>query len=311
MGRLALMWVFAFLLLLCNLARAEDKADPVADYKTFLTSLPKDDPASVTKATDQYRAAVIPLDMDKHAKAFLAFLDFHAEVCDGVGNTLGKKPNEGAICADYTDVFEREEARRLSRYGLKVRGNGCDGYYVAAIPEYVPRMFSAHMPKSIQRYLDLREVETRVDYQVDAALLISYAQVAQRVADWDRYLRNYPDSPMRVEAMVLRAQYLLDLLAGMANSPLNPATEDPSGNIRVVYQEFLQTHPGTYAGKLVRQQYDYLRKKGFFSKPFDAYDRTACDRHDEIRNYLCRTINLDEYWMNPESGYRLQKTNSK
>ncbi len=308
MGRTVMLWVLTFLVLVGTPARAEEKTDPVAAYKASLASLPKDDPASITKAIDQYRAAIVPLDMDKHVKAFLEFLEFHAKVCKGVDKTFWIRPDDGAI---YIDLSENEAARYLSHYGLKIRGNACDGFYVAGIPEYIQHMFSPYVPKSVQRYFDLREPETRVDYQVDAGLLISYAQVAQRVAEWDRYLRNYPDSPMRTEAAVLRAQYILDLLTGMANSPLDPATEDRSKNIRVVYEDYLRAHSGTFSGKLVRQQYDCLRKKGFFSKPFDAYDRTACDRHDEIRNQLCRTVNLDEYWMNPESGYRVVEREDK
>jgi hypothetical protein len=308
MRRSSLVWVLAGGLLFGVVARAETKTDPIADYKTYLMSLPKDDPASITKAINQYQAAIVPLDMDKRAKAFLDFLDFHGEICKGVCWTFRNKPDDLVV---FTSLPENEAVRNLCHYGLNFRGDACDGYYVAGIPEYLPRMFSSFLPKSVQRYLDLREAETHMDYEVDAVLLISYAQVAQRVAIWDRYLRNYPDSPMRTEAAVLRAQYLLDLLTGVANSPLDPATADCSKNIRGIYAGFLRAHPGTYAAKLIRDQYRYLRKKEFFSKPFDPYDRTACDRHDEIKKDLCRTVNLDEYWMNPESGYRAEKIKSK
>ncbi len=308
MGRSASLWVLALLVLVGTPARAEDKADPAADYKTFLEALPKDDPASITKAIDQYRTAIVPLGTDQHAKAFLEFLEFHENVCEGVGKTFWNKPDDTAI---YNDVSDNERVRELHRYGLRIRGDGCDGYYVAGIPEYIPRMFAPYLPISVRRYLEVREPETRVSYQVDAVLLIPHAQVAQRVADWDRYLKNYPDSPMRTEALVLRAQYLLDLLTGMANSPLDPATEDRAKNIRVICKDYMRANPGTYAGKLVWQQYGYLKKKGFFSRPFDPYDRTACDRYDEIRKTLSKDVNLDEYWMNPESGYRAEKIKQK
>jgi len=302
MSRSALLWVLVLLVLVGTLARAENKAEPVAGYKTFLASLPKDDPASVTRAIDQYRAAIVPLDTDKRVKAFLEFLDFHQQVCEGVGKTFWIKPDDGAI---YNDVSDNERVRELHRYGLRIWGNGCDGFYIAGIPEYIPCMFSPYLPRSVQRYMEIREPETRVSYQVDAALLIPYAQVAQRVADWDRYLKNYPDSPMRTEALALRAQYLLDLLTGMANSPLDSCTKDRSRNIRIVYEEFLRAHPRTFAAKLVQEQYRYFKKKCFFSKPFDPYDRTACDRYDETRKGLSQDVNLDECWINPESGYRM------
>ncbi len=255
MDRLALMWVLTFLLLPGNLARAEDKTDPVAEYKTFLASLPKDDPASVTKAVDQYRAAIVPLDMDRHVKAFLDFLDLYDDICAALNKSLSQNQMKDA-----------EETRKLQNAGLEAADDGYGQLYVRGIPEHIPGQFSLYLPKSIQRYLGLRAVESREGWAPDAALYISYARIAERTANWDRYVTDFPNSIFRKDAVLLRAVCLFLLLFGVNNTPLDARTEDKQNNIRVVYENFMRDHPNTYAGVFVRKRYECLKKEGFFDE---------------------------------------------
>jgi hypothetical protein len=152
----------------------------------------------------------------------------------------------------------------------------------------------------------------REGYESDAVLDISYARLAQRVADWDAYVRNYENSPLLTEALTLRASYLRDLLFGLDNSPFDPKTEDRSNNIRIVYEDFLRANSGTYTAKFVRAQYDYLKKEGFFSKTFAGDPREIPrGRHAEVKACMDRTINLDTYWLYMDSGYRVGKKSAK
>jgi hypothetical protein len=310
MARSAIVWVLALLVLVGALARAEEKAGPVAEYKTFLASLPKDDPASITKAIDQYRTAIVPLDMDKHVNAFLEFFDFHEDVCNGVDKALWEELTHNGVIGVPDD--DSEVVKQLRRHGLEIRGNGPDGFYVGGVPAYIPEMFSPFLPRSIQRYLELRLAEMREGYQVDAGLKISYARLAQRVANWERYLRNYPGSPVHTEALVLRGQYLLDLLFGMNNSPLDPATEDRSNNIRVVYEDYLRAHPGSYSARLVSAQYKHLKKTGYLNKTLDDDIRSIpWKRYDEVKAHLDRTVHLDRYRVDISSSYWAVKIEQK
>ncbi len=311
MTRWVVLWVLGFLLLFGNLARAADKADPVAGYKTFLAFLPKDDPASITKAIDQYRAVIVPLDMDKHVKAFLDFLEFHDSVCDTLTERFlaeldrhGGAWTENGIRAKEWDF---EEAQQLFRYGLEVAGDAYfGGYYVAGIPEYIPDTLAQYLPKSVTKYLELRRAEIREGFSVDASLTISYARLAERIAQWDQYLKDFPESLFRTDALILRAYSLRFLLFGVNNSQLDPRTEDRKNNIRVVYEQYMREHPGTYAETLIRKQYDYLKKQGFFNDlSVEGANKLPSLRYEEFKGELERIVKLGYYWSPPGSTYRV------
>ena len=311
MARSAMVWVLALLVLVGALARAEDEPDPVAEYKTFLASLPKDDPASITKAIDQYRTAIVPLDMDKHVKAFLEFLDFHDSVCRALDKVFSDRvadleKSEGISDCDAVEaVHDSEETKGLTRCGLEVKW-GDDCYlYVRGNPEHIPAVFSSYLPKSVGRYLDLRRVDMLERYGGDGAISISFARLADRTAQWDQYISDFPNSLVREDALVFRAACLRLLLFGTPNTQLDARTEDRKDNIRIVYEDFMRDYPGTWAEGLVRKRYDYLRKEGFFNKtPVKDDNRIPGRDPDDVMRLLKESANLDEYWFPGDASFR-------
>ncbi len=300
MGRSAMLWGFVLLVLVVNSARAEDKPDPVADYKTFLASLPKDDPASITKAIDQYRAAIVPLDMDKHVKAFLEFLDHYDGVC-------------GALCRAFWDrvdglksrgidewkaieaVQNSEEAQKLTQYGLEFMNAAEDGFYIRGIPEYIPTVFSPDLPLSVRTYLKLRKVDMKERYWVDGSITVSFTRLAERTAQWDQYIHDFPNSAFRLDAFFFRTACLRQLLLG-------DSYREPQ-DVKAVYEKFLRDYPNTYPGHLVRRQYEVFRKAGYFSGIKDDFT-IPCSTHDEVMNWLKESGSPCECWFPDDVSYR-------
>jgi hypothetical protein len=311
MGRSVQLWILALLVLVGALARAEEKADSVADYKIFLASLPKDDPASITKAVDQYRTAIVPLDMDKRAKAFLEFLDFHDSVCRALDKVFSdrvanlEKSNGRSDSDAAQTVYKSEEAKELVCHGLELTYGDVSYLYVRGNPDHIPTEFSSYLPRSMRRYLDLRRVDMLERYGGDGAISVSFARLAERAAQWDQYITDFPNSLFREDALVFRAACLRLMLFGTPNTQLDARTEDRKDNIRIVYEDFMRDHPGTWAEGLVRKRYDYLQKEGFFNETRVKDDNQIPGRDpDDVMRLLKESANLDEYWFPGDASFR-------
>ncbi len=307
MYRLVLLWFLALLVLAGSIAGAEDKPDPVQGYTEFLKGLPKDDPKSVQKARWKYQETIAPLDQDTCAKAFLVFLDLHDCVCDKLCAIFTEKQSSlekgmGVHRVDVgREIVESKEAHELSYGDLEIGWDGDESLYVHSIPEAIPRTFSPYLPKSLRRNLELRQIEIREGYNGDAALLISYGRLAQRIGNWEEYLRLFPNSLFRDDVLIIRASYLGYLFTGSNNTQLDPKSKDPADNIQVIYRKFMRDYPGTFSAELVRRNFDCFQKAGFFAETPDTHGNPFCDdKHcKELYTTLARSAKLtieQEYW---------------
>jgi len=104
------------------------------------------------------------------------------------------------------------------------------------------KKYSGNLNNDYNDYINLRAEESNNIYSRDAALMISWDELAERMIGSENYLVKYPqDSPRKVEAGRLFLGYFSAYIYGQDNTP----TRDYSTN--VVLDEVIQSYKKTIA----------------------------------------------------------------
>ena len=118
---------------------------------------------------------------------------------------------------------------------------------------------------SMKSFLALRQHDESEPLSDDAALLIPWDSVGQRLAAWQAFANAHPDFVLRPEALAWRDTYASIYLTGLDNSRVFEDTLRP--NVRASYERFVQRHRGTIVGDLVAGYLQVLATSGFRLAP--------------------------------------------
>jgi hypothetical protein len=197
---------------------------------------------------------------------------FHHEylvLADSLSRELGSAGYDDALASSD----DSELAAVLQRHGFNL--NSTEGNkFVDEDIDYLARTFARWLTPAMRDYLSLRAADYKVKFSEDAALLLSWDSLADRLANWDALLARYPDFAGRSAAKYWRQVYLETYLTGMDNSRTftDEGTLDP--DVQRSYRRFLQEHPGTASAGVVRGYLAALQVSGYHSdSTVDAFLR--------------------------------------
>lgn len=124
---------------------------------------------------------------------------------------------------DYESIDQIEDERskdlliRTMDNGFKVET--AEAQFFPVIDYSFYRQYSEYVTEDIKDYIDFMAVDSDDAPIKDAAIVISWDQVADRTAAAEKFLTTYPDSPKYDEIKELYLQYADFLLFGSANTP--------------------------------------------------------------------------------------------
>lgn len=146
------------------------------------------------------------------------------------------KENAGKI----QDETLRDEILKVFNGGFKFVN--LEGAFYPIIDFEFLKKYSSRLTQEYNEYLQLRAEESNKIYSRDAALMISWDEIAARMINTENYLVRYlQDSPRRAEAGELFLGYFSAYIYGQNNTP----TRDYSTNR--VFDEVIQSYRNTIA----------------------------------------------------------------
>jgi hypothetical protein len=240
-------------------------------FREFLNNLPQTDLYSVTKALDYYKQNFVSVAPEFRDSAFTDFRALYYNVINGYSeifwndSDLVKKVSE----KQNDDVRVKDLKNALDKNGLRLSITE-GSYYIDEKPDFLIASFKGYVSHAVIDYLQIRSKELTEGFSEDAALLISFKAVGDRIVTWENYLNKYPSSPLLAEAKFSFHLYLNTFLTGLDNSPV---TTDGvlRPEIQSIYSDFILKNKNSESGKIVGE-FDSLLEKNNFRLPPDIDD---------------------------------------
>lgn len=189
------------------------------------------------------------------------------------------------------DTVLRDGVLRMLEGGFKFVG--LEGYYYPLIDFEYLKKYAQYIEKEYIDYLEIRAAESNYIYSRDAAIIISWDELAERMMRAEKFLIDYPSQTPRKIAV---GQLFLGYMASYIYGQDNTRTWDWSTNI--VYEEVAQSYnktiakyQGTTAAGILNKLLDELKNNDF------TVDRYFIDIPDKYLKDAIKAYGLDTYYM--------------
>jgi hypothetical protein len=265
--------IFVLLLLInimlytgCN-QNSNSSANLLTNFREYLHKLNKSELASISKASNEFRKNFFAAVPEIKDTAFIEFRSFYYDVINSYyeifwnNQDLIKKLNDH----QNDDLQVQNLKIALNQNGLQLSKTE-GGYYIDEKPDFLYNNFKNFVSNSIKEFLLIRSKELEEGFSEDAKLLISYKSLGDRITIWEKYLNEYPSSPLAAEAKFSYHLYLNTFITGLDNSPVTK--EDIFlPEMQSVYLNYIQKNNNSESGKIVEKFYSIISKNNFHLTP--------------------------------------------
>ncbi len=263
--------------------QAKEPTQPLtlSDYQNYLNTLDRSEPAAVASGIRVLERSIANFSVDEADQAFLSFNTYYVEALNHCNETFWQ--NEGLIAKLRTatkglsapKVFEYLNNPSPSRKDPEIRNlvkqTNSSGFviikregsfYFDENADFLYQRFSKYLSVSLRDFLNLRRQEAAEGFAEDAGLTISFAKIGERIINWENYLNNYPNSPLKELANYHYQLYLGTFLFGIDNTEVFERKR-LKPEIRKVYESFITKNIKTKSGNLISRYYNVLRSNDF------------------------------------------------
>lgn len=152
------------------------------------------------------------------------FLEFQKKLLDELNQRLYNNPNFDTInTLIWADTSLHAPAALKLQQQLKQQGlifRSTEGtIYLDADTEPIRTAFYTYLSESTQVFFDQYEMEANQGFAEDGGMLISTAELADRLGFWEEYLMKYPNPVFKDFALENIKYYRYYLMVGMDNTP--------------------------------------------------------------------------------------------
>jgi hypothetical protein len=276
------------------------------DYQQFLDSLDKTDISSTSKAAAQYILTVAPDTQVVKDKAFLAFLQFYTKMSSQLerflknedrlkawirttkipqqktytrdtGETItfdissnGQAPSESFHALLWRMVDESALSALLERNGFCWASDGEETYCTFHTPDFVTDVFLPYISRSLKEYVLLRCREIPHVYCGDGSIGLSSNELSRRVAAWEQYINEFPNSMLRAESVYLYRAYLGSFL--FLDDYKQPELDHPEYEYPRKWMEYIEKYTERKSTEFVREYYLLQENSSFKLDQSDVSD---------------------------------------
>ncbi|MFC4601718.1 hypothetical protein [Cohnella hongkongensis] len=154
--------------------------------------------------------------------------------------------------AKLADEDVRELVEDTIAGGYKVET--AEGQYFPVVDYGRLLAYGDQVTIAMKAYLDLMARESDVPAAKDAALVISWDELASRVLAAESYIVTFPDTPEREQVEISFLRYLSIYFMGMSNTPnFDDETFAILPELKTQYEQMASSHGGTIAGQLAQE----------------------------------------------------------
>ncbi|MDP2301133.1 MAG: hypothetical protein Q8N03_01755 [Ignavibacteria bacterium] len=237
----------------------------LSSYQNYFDSLKIDLVHSIPSAANYYLKNIKSLSVEKRDSAFFIFTHYYYKVKFKLNDSLmydldllnkleNKAFNKDSVVTGFKKI--------VSESGFKL--NQSEGYYyVEESPNYLYSKFGKYVSPAISEYLSIRKKELNEGFAQDAALMISFKSITQRILTWQDYLIKFPDSYYSSQVNSYTNMYINALLGGLDNSPIFDENRLLLPEVKKAYDYFIQKSDSTENFLLINDLYKKLEKNSF------------------------------------------------
>lgn len=137
-------------------------------------------------------------------------------------------------------------------------------YYLEVDYSSLKAVFAGNTSEEISSYLDIMAEESNKHFAEDAALLISYDQLAERVARNESFIKNYGSSKFADKVKELHKYYLSAYLLGLNNTPAFSMKDNIlEKDVLDSYKASIAKYPGTSLSGILSEYMKLLEKDNY------------------------------------------------
>lgn len=175
--------------------------------------------------------------------------------------------------------YSAEDLKVLSRIGdenlrkqlMKLKDNGYSLYqaegdfYIEPDPAFLIKRFEKHISEPLAEFLKLKAIEVEKHFAADAALIITWDELSDRIAGWEAYIARYPEAPEAAQAREdYYRRYMFFYLNGIDNTGLyDYHTGILKDDVKKSYERYMEKYKDTQSSIVVKGFYNELKKNGF------------------------------------------------
>lgn len=258
---LNILLIIISLLLGCNSNNPPKTA--LLNFREYLDKLPKSELFSISKASKEYRKNFTAAAPEMKDSAFLDFRSFYYDVINSYYEIFYN--NKGLLnelnANNNNDPRVKELKSTLDQNGLRISKTE-GGYYIDESPVFLYSQFKNYVSRPVSEYLLIRRKELEEGFSEDSKLLISYNSLGDRITTWEKYLNDYPTSPLSAEAKFSYHLYLNSFITGLDNSPV-AVDNILLPEMKKVYSDFIRKNNNLESGKIVEKFYSIVSNNNF------------------------------------------------
>jgi hypothetical protein len=141
-------------------------------------------------------------------------------------------------------------------------------YYLDVDPDYFTTIFDKKVSRGLNDYIVQRRQEMIEGFSEDAGLVITFDQVYNRVAKWEKIMNDNPRFIMSESASRFYETYLVTLLTGMDNSRVfDFENERLLPEVKMLYEAIIKSGPQTKSTEVIKGYYQLLAANDFKHSP--------------------------------------------
>ena len=192
---------------------------------------------------------------------FLTFRNRFLQVGEQITNRLDQATSTPSNVLEDTST-SRQLTTLLAKHGFALEYSEGNAYADEDIA-YSTRFFDGALTPAMQRYLGLRATEQKTRFSEDAALQISWDELAERAVTWEQFADSYPDFSWKDASRFWYNTYLSTYLTGMDNSRVFSDRGTLEPEVRTSYEHLVSRYPQTRTAQIVAECLTLLKQNGY------------------------------------------------
>lgn len=238
------------------------------EYRIYLKSLDTLHPASTTIAAEKYAELFKSADQNTRDSAFSVFKDFYNKIDQILDNNRDITISYDSLITDSAGHLPMLSPH-LSTYAQTLKDNGFKVYmsegapYIGQDLDFEAKWFYVYLSQPLKEFLTQLNKEDKEGFSVDAGLVITPEQLADRTVWWEKFAKNHAETIVARPSLENWRSYLGTMMVGMDNStvtePGHPENLNPY--FKAAYSRVMNNYPATQTARLIGPYFKLLTDK--------------------------------------------------
>lgn len=135
----------------------------------------------------------------------------------------------------------KQRMDKLALVQLEYWDSGEGVVYIREKPDYFKNLFAGKVTPDVAEWIELSAHDVKEAVEVDASVVVPWAELGKRAVVWETFVKKYPDSPYVNEAKDNFKKYADMFLFGMDNSPVEYSTDPDLKDLMQEYEKIDQS----------------------------------------------------------------------